>query len=147
MPNFDRFKKGLKDNYDMDYETIKIDWKYCGGDTGRHLNYYRLCYKKAKLPEHHNYCVCGHFITENCFITDNKQLLVLGNCCIKAFLVKNGRTCEDCGNSHKNRIINKCNDCKNKEKYKYCSVCKCEKHPNYIKYSRCYNCYINDRGY
>ena len=143
MPNFDRFKKGLKENYDMDYEIVKNEWKYCGGDRGRHLNYFRLCYKKAKLPCHEDNCVCGQAIQENCFITDNKELLVLGNCCIKAFLVKSGRTCEDCGDSHKNRIINKCNYCKKK----YCDICKCEKHPNYIRYKKCYDCYINDRGY
>ena len=27
MPNFDRFKKGLKEKYDLDYEIVKKDWK------------------------------------------------------------------------------------------------------------------------
>ena len=138
MPNFDRFKKGLKEKYDLDYEIVKKDWKYCGGNMGSHLNYYKLCYKNAKLPSYEDKCVCGHDITENCYITDKKELLVLGNCCIKAFVDKCNRTCEDCNNTHKNRIINKCNDCKKK----YCVICKSEKNHNYIKYKKCYDCYI-----
>jgi hypothetical protein len=136
MPNFDNFKKGLKENYDMEYDNVKNNWKYCGGNKGRHLNYYTLMFNGAKLPELENKCVCGHNIIENCFITDNTELLVLGNCCIKAFVKKCNR---NCGDTHLNRKINKCNVCKRK----YCIICKEEKNPNYLKYKKCYNCYMD----
>ena len=139
MPNFKNFKKGLKENYDMDYDKIRDEWKYCGGNKGRHLNYYNLMFNNAKLPELENKCVCGHNIIENCFITNNEELLVLGNCCIKAFVKKCNRTCEICGETHLNRKENKCIVCKKK----YCIICGDEKNPDYLKYKKCYNCYMD----
>ena len=39
----DKFIKGLK-KYDLTYEEIKnSNWKYCGGNQGSHLNYFKLC--------------------------------------------------------------------------------------------------------
>jgi len=131
-----KFIKGLQ-NYNLSYEDIKKDnWVYCGGDTGRHLNYFKLFFKDRELPSHEDKCVCGHFIKENCYITNKKRLLTLGNCCIKKFLSKSksGRTCEDCGNPHRNRKNNKCNDCRKKA----CKRCG-KKSNNGYKY--CYNCY------
>jgi hypothetical protein len=128
-----RFIKGLE-SYGLTYEEIKSNnWKYCGGNEGRHLNYFKLCYKKSELPEHDNECVCGHHIVENCYITDGKELLILGNCCIKKFIPKNTRTCEKCEKPHKNRIVNRCNDCRT-------GICdKCNKECSCF-YKKCYKC-------
>ena len=38
----DKFIKGLR-AYRLTYDEIK-NWKYCGGNTGRHLNYYNLIF-------------------------------------------------------------------------------------------------------
>ena len=105
-----KFLKGwLKEG--MTVEDLK-DWKYCGGDRGRHLNYFDLSCPDWERPPHSYECVCGHSIQENCYITNGQELLVLGNDCIKKFIPKSGRTCELCGSSHKNRKVNLCNKCK-----------------------------------
>jgi len=141
MPQFDKFVKGLKDKYDLEYQDVKSNWKYCGGNkTKRHKNYFKLLYPEYDFPTYDSTCVCGHCIIENCYITDGKEFLILGNCCIKAFLEKSGRTCELCGEPHKNRKVNKCNNCK----IKYCITCEKEKNPLYIKYKRCYDCYCDN---
>jgi hypothetical protein len=132
-----KFIKGLQ-NYNLSYEDIKKNnWTYCGGDRGRHLEYYKLFFKHDDTPDHTGTCVCGHGIEENCYITDRKEILILGNCCIKKFMPKgkSGRTCEDCGEPHRNIKINKCNDCK----IGICYDCgkSCDE-----RYNRCYNCYF-----
>ena len=128
-----KFIKGLK-NYNLTYDEIKnSNWKYCGGRTGHHLNYFKLCFKNNKLPDIVNECVCGHHIEENCYITDGKEILVLGNCCIKKFISKSSRTCDNCGEPHKNRIVNRCNNCRK-------GICDdCDKKCNEI-YKKCYDC-------
>jgi hypothetical protein len=128
-----KFIKGLQ-NYGLTYDEIKkSNWKYCGGRSGRHLNYFKLCCKDDDLPELVNECVCGHKIEENCYITDGEQLLVLGNCCIKKFISKSSRTCEKCGDSHKNRVVNRCNNCREG----FCDNCgdSCD-----YMYKKCYKC-------
>ena len=55
----------------------------------------------------------------------NTDFLVLGNCYIKHFLLKSGRTCEICESPHKNRNVNMCNECK--------IVRKCTNHENLFK--------------
>jgi hypothetical protein len=110
--------KGLK-NYDLTLNDIQNNnFRYFGGNEGSHLNYYNLICEKTSLPEYKNKCICGHTIKENCYITNGDIILTLGNCCIKKFLPKEkqGRTCEKCGNPHRNRKYNKCNDCIKKER-------------------------------
>ena len=105
----ERFMKGLKE-YGLSYDDIKNnDWKYCGGNRGCHLNYFKLFWKHDKIPKLDTECVCGHAIEENCYITDGTQILILGNICIKKFVPKSSRTCEICGETHRNRKVNKCN--------------------------------------
>lgn len=129
----DRFIEGLK-KYNITYnEILNSEWKYVGGDSKEHLRYFKLCCKGCKIPEHEDYCICGHAIKNNCYIKKGEQILILGNCCIKKFVPKSSRTCETCNNTHKNRTINKCNDCRKgvceicginvKEKYKKCFTC------------------------
>ena len=129
-----RFIQGLK-NYDLTLEEIQSsNWRYCGGTNGAHLNYFKLMFKNKKpLLPHEDKCVCGHPIRENCFITDGTRFIVLGTCCIKKFVRYNSRTCEECGEPHRNRIVNLCNDCRKNvcEKcgeecdypYRYCASC------------------------
>ena len=133
-----RFLKGLE-LHNLTYEEIKNNnWKYCGGNTSRHLNYYKLCYKEKTLPDYTSNCVCGHHIKENCYITDGKEFLVLGNCCIKKFIPKgkSGRTCDTCGKPHRNRVVNRCHTCR----FGVCDSCSQPCNPDYKK---CYNCNFN----
>ena len=111
----EKFIKGLE-SYGLSYDDIKNSWKYCGGDTGRHNNYFHVCFPTMSSSdiEHEEYCICGHYIQENCYITNSTEteILVLGNCCIKKFIPKSTRTCEICKSPHKNRIDNKCSVCR-----------------------------------
>lgn len=131
------------------YEEI-VKWKYAGGNSGSHRNYYYMLFgSRTGLPEHRNKCVCGHYIKENCYIVapddpDGLKLLVIGNCCIKKFIPNCGRTCEDCGSIHRNRKDNKCNDCREpkippKPKKGTCRFCKDKCGDTY---TQCYKCYI-----
>jgi hypothetical protein len=94
-------------------EDLKKNYKYCGGNQGRHLKYFKLSFQNQKsLPEYDNKCICGHFIQENCYITDGENILIWGNCCINRFIEKSGRTCSNCNQSHRNRKNNLCNKCR-----------------------------------
>jgi hypothetical protein len=135
-----RFIEGLQ-QFNISYkEIIDGGWKYCGGNReGRHQNYYKMVFPNKRLPEKKDYCVCGHAIKENCYITNETYVLVLGNCCIKRFMPgdNSGRTCSTCGKSHKNRIVNRCKECRK-------GVCdKCDKRCN-PSYKLCYDCW-NDK--
>ena len=131
----DRFERGLI-KHNLSLEEIKNgDWKYAGGCQGRHLNYFNLIKqtKDLKMPLKVDKCICGHHIEENCYITNGDRIIVLGNCCIKKFIPKNTRTCSECGEPHKNRIVDRCNECRVgvcdgcgkdiAEKYKKCYTC------------------------
>lgn len=108
-------------------------WRYCGGTNGPHLKYWKIQFKDMPLPDRVNKCLCRHPIVENCYITDGKEILVLGNCCIKRFVPKCTRTCERCGEPHKNRVVNRCNDCR----VGVCDGCGKEIDETYKK---CYKC-------
>ncbi len=118
----ERFIKGLKSR-NLTLEMIVRDgWKYCGGDRGRHRRYFSLCFPSRDAPSHKKRCVCWNKIDINCYITPSKpnettnaqRILVLGSCCIKKFLPKEkgSRTCEKCGEPHRNRIVNRCHACR-----------------------------------
>jgi hypothetical protein len=106
-----KFIKGLK-KYNMTIEELSKDWKYCGGTQGRHYNYYQLMFPGESLCEHRSRCICNTRIKHNCYLTNGVDTLVLGNCCIKRFVEKKGRTCSNCGESHKNRITILCKTCR-----------------------------------
>jgi len=113
---YTKFINGLTERGLSMYD-IQDNWKYCGGDkAGRHLNYYKLNFPDDSLrdlPEWTNECVCGHRIQENCYLTNGKNdFIVLGNCCVKRFVPKSGRTCECCGAPHRSRKDNKCKTCR-----------------------------------
>lgn len=119
----EKFVNGLK-NYDLTLKDIQEGgWKYCGGNQGRHYNYFKVSCPNEPLPDSEEECICGHKIVENCYITNGEEILILGSCCIKKFIPedKSGRTCSSCGRIHKNRKTNLCNDCR--EIYKECKKC------------------------
>lgn len=133
-----QFINGLK-KYNVSPDELK-NWKYCGGDKGRHKRYFRLCFKDRKIPSKKELCICGHAINENCYIVDkNLNILVLGNCCIKRFIKKSSRTCEKCETPHKNRVVNRCNKCRK-------GICDyCDKRCN-PSYKQCFKCYVNEES-
>ena len=106
-----KFVEGLAE-YGLTYEDVKQNWKYAGGDSRHHENYYDMAFSHLEQPDHTDRCVCEHLIRENCYITDGTDMIVVGNCCIKKFINKAGRTCDECGEPHKNRIVNRCNNCR-----------------------------------
>jgi hypothetical protein len=106
-----RFSNGLN-RYGIELDDLRTNWKYCGGERGRHLNYYNICCIGEEQPDHEELCICGHRIKENCFITDGYYILTLGNCCIKRFLPYSKRSCENCGREHRNRKDNLCLTCR-----------------------------------
>lgn len=110
-----RFIKGLKD-YDLTYkDIIEGGWYYCGGNKNRHLNYWNMNNQLRKkpwtMPQKTEQCVCGHKIVENCYITNNKKLLTLGNCCIKRFIPHQQRMCFDCKKEIKRKTEALCYEC------------------------------------
>lgn len=69
-----KFKKGLIEN---GITNIK-DYYYCGGTEGegnnmRHYNYYKLIFGDKPFPKLNSKCICEHKITQNCYISKNKQ--------------------------------------------------------------------------
>lgn len=115
------------------------EWRYAGGNQGSHKLYFYLMFgEKRKPPAVETHCQCNHFIKEQCYIYNSgtDQLVVLGNCCIKKFIPKHMRTCEDCDKPHRNRKWNKCNECVKK----ICFNCGKQNSP---KYRFCYKCYKN----
>lgn len=129
------FAKGLA-KHGLSIEDME-NYKYCGGDTDRHFNYWKLVNKNNEFatPPHKTECICGHAIEENCYIMHKteKTILILGNCCIEKFVPDSGRTCEECGDPHQNRKVNRCNVCRIGK----CDICdkKCDS-----KYDTCYGC-------
>jgi len=129
-----QFIRGLKE-YNLSREDLQY-WKYCGGNEGRHHNYFKISCPETPLPEPTDTCVCGHAIKENCYITNGTDILVLGNCCIQRFCPTSKRSCEKCGAVHKNRKNNRCNTCR----IGICDTCNrvCDK-----RYPTCYYCKFN----
>ena len=135
-----RFEGGLR-SHGLTLEDFERNWKYAGGDEGRHHNYWCLRYGRDKeKPPHADSCLCGHPIKENCYVSDGNEFLVLGNCCIKRFVPVSGRSCEKCNGPHRNRKRNLCNACIEKE----CTICKQECNP---RYKMCYECKYGKGNY
>jgi len=147
---FKKFCENLEE-LGLTYEEVERDYKYSGGnldeDDGetRHSRYFDLCFPRDPFPEKVKKCLCDHPIVENCFISKDfniDTLLIIGNCCIKRFIDKSSRTCENCDAPHKNRSLNYCNDCKEYVKRGYtrkCQSCKslCK---SLNKINKCLNC-------
>jgi len=108
-----RFLTGLN-KYELNYEDIKNNWYYIGGESGQHLNYFKRNYKNDILPDHNGNCICGHKIKNNCFISDGEFVLSIGESCINKFIPKNEKICSTCGIRHRNRKDNNCVKCRKK---------------------------------
>ena len=109
-----RFEQGMKQIYDIEVDELATNWKYCGGEKGSNLCYFRMCHPKTNLPKHVKVCPCGCEIDENYFITDGVDFISLGKCCIRFILAHQGRICDKCGARHRNRRDNICNLCRSK---------------------------------
>lgn len=131
--------ENLKKNGINSLEELN-EFRYAGGDSKSHFNYFKLLFKDEELPSHSDKCICNTDITENCYIVrenDNEfELLVLGSCCIKKFVSKCKRTCNVCGMNHKNRKLNLCNSCKRG----ICLKCENKFDSDNDKRSYCYDC-------
>tara|TARA_Y100000004_G_scaffold178400_1_gene220961 strand:- start:1320 stop:1718 length:399 start_codon:yes stop_codon:yes gene_type:complete len=106
-----RFMTGLN-KLDLTIEDLKSNWFYIGGESGHHLNYFKRYYGNEEIPDHHDYCICGHKIKNNCFISDGEYVLSVGESCINKFVPRLNRICEECGDRHRNRKDNKCKKCR-----------------------------------
>jgi hypothetical protein len=132
----EKFIRGLED-YGFTLEAFnEANFKYHGGDTEtNHKNYWKMLEGTNPFPEKTNECVCGHYIKRNFYICSKNDIMILGSCCILKF-VPSGlrRTCQICGEVHRNRKNNLCNGCREgrcvkcgelclKSNYKYCKGC------------------------
>lgn len=92
------------------------EWKYVGGNSGRHARWYQNLYPDCSCPPSKNVCICSHPIIENCYIQNihTDSILIVGNCCIKRFLPleNQGRSCPKCKEPHRNRNDPWCDDCR-----------------------------------
>ena len=92
------------------------EWKYIGGNRGRHARWYQNLYPDCSPPYSKVKCICSHPIIENCYIQNKETdvILIVGNCCIKRFLPleSQGRTCPNCQEPHRNRNDPWCDDCR-----------------------------------
>jgi len=108
-----RFKEGLR-RWTGDDDVA--NYRYYGGDQGRHLSYFvnTLHRRPTDMPDRRAFCVCGIKIMEQCFLEHepSKELVVVGNCCIRRYVPKAGRTCDCCGEGHRNRRDNLCHACR-----------------------------------
>lgn len=131
-----RFIKGLE-NFNLTAEEIKR-WIRCGGSDD--IDKFREIFPDRNLPPHQEYCICGHDIIHNKYITnlEKTEILVLGSCCVQRFCPKKCDTCYQIFKST-SKTCKECRDKKHKkdklEKQKLCDVCK-EPHKN-RKYNLC----------
>ena len=162
IEEYEEFLKNYKyskgNNFEMLYTILGNlkDWVWVGGvnHTGhngdtfdRGYTYFQKYFNyKKEHPEITNACECGHYITENCWIYNKKEdmILTLGNCCIRRVLgndyQKNGKAkkCKHCKKEHRNKKTIYCNDCR------YMIFCKsCDKDiTNRVFCPDCRNCIV-----
>ena len=162
IEEYEEFLKNYKCSKGNNFEMLCTilgnlkDWVWVGGvnytghnaDTiDRGYSYFQKYFNyKKEHPEITNECECGHYITENCWIYNEKEdmILTLGNCCIRRVLgndyQKNGKTkkCKHCKKEHKNKKTIYCNDCR------HMTFCKsCDKDiTNRVFCPDCRNCIV-----
>ena len=144
-----RFITGLKEDYGMtDDEVLDVEqnWFYCGHrndngveyDAGRLFRYY---FPREEFPEFSKSCVCRQrLLVRNDWITDSKEVLIIGQCCKDMFIVNRLKTCLICKQSHRNRSDNYCNECRDKIKREKV-MCRCGNKKKEFE-SECQDCYI-----
>jgi hypothetical protein len=140
---YSKLLEGLK-KHSLTVEKVQEEgWKYCGGSSRQKMRYFRKLFPEKPIPKQTSTCVCGHPIKENCYITNNKSIITVGNCCVFGFIPepegKSKKTCSECFSPHTNRNVDRCNDCRAgkcdkcdypcPEKYTICFACKTGKIP------------------
>lgn len=111
-----RFHGNLKE-LSISKDEYTKEWVYAGGSgSSNHVNYFHRRFPGRDFLPEKDYCLCSHFIVENCYIENilTNELVIVGNCCIKKFLPSENasRTCGICKQPHKNRTNNLCNQCR-----------------------------------
>ncbi len=106
-----RFISGLK-KYGLTYDDVQKDWFYMGGESGIHYKHFRKNYPDDATPEHDKFCLCGHHIKHNCWISNGTDVLTVGESCINRFFKKTIKCCDVCKVAHRNRRDNVCNACR-----------------------------------
>jgi len=148
-----RFVNGLKEDYGMTEDEIldvEHNWFYCGHrivggnwkDGGRLFRYY---FPLEPFPEFTDKCVCRQTLfVRNDWITDGKEVLIIGQCCKDMFIVNRLKTCSECKEPHRNRMDNYCNHCRDRIKTEK-TTCECGNKKK--EFDRvCLECYIlNDK--
>jgi hypothetical protein len=134
-----RFIKGLE-TYNLTMEEIK-NWIRCGGSDD--IETFKKWFPDRNLPSHEDYCICGHDIIHNKYITnlEHSIILTLGSCCAQRFCPKK---CKECFKVFKStsEICKECRDRKKEkerlERQKLCEICE-EPHKN-RKDNLCHDC-------
>ena len=105
------------------------------------------------FPKKKEYCLCGHWIKENCFIYRKRNertidIRVIGNCCITLFDLS-GKHCKLCDSVHQNRKDNYCNNCRTemKKQEKLKTHCKCGRKKKQISHGLCKKCWSSSSHY
>jgi hypothetical protein len=112
---YEKLEEGLQ-ILGLDPSEVRSRGKYAGGERGAHAKYFNLL--KLEKPPHKNHCICGHFISENCYIEFEGTLIVVGNICIKKYTPKHKRTCLTCGDFWKGSKNLICKPCRKKSQHK-----------------------------
>lgn len=86
-----RFIKGLE-THNLTMEEIK-NWIRCGGSDD--IETFKKWFPDRNLPSHEDYCICGHDIIHNKYITnlEHSIILTLGSCCAQRFCPKKCKEC------------------------------------------------------
>ena len=146
----------------VDVYTRDKNWIYFGGgfhttihdrDVRNHYNHFKIrwkdFFKNQPYIGHEDRCKCNTKILQQCYIlnTKSKEIVVLGNCCIRRFGL-NGRTCSMCNAVHKNTSDNYCKECRiiNKKKQQLIErrikgLCECGKKKKYKWAPECMSCW------
>lgn len=166
-----RFITGLKEDYGMTNEQIfdiEQNWLYCGyrhneSEWSDGASLFKCYFPREDFPEFSKECVCRQkLLVRNDWITDGKEVLIIGQCCKDMFIKNRLKTCSICKTPHKNRSDNYCNDCrmdikiqkitckcgyKKKESENMCNdcyilsqACRCGKYKK-TGYKQCYSCF------
>jgi hypothetical protein len=117
------------------FDVACSEWVVAGGDSGRSENllmsqgkftwgyYVKHFSHKFKAPPKSDRCMCGHHIEQNCYIFNvkTKEYAIVGNCCVKKFMDKSGKSCELCLREHRRRKENLCLLCAKYKDYRFIS--------------------------
>jgi hypothetical protein len=80
------FFENFKTLYGADVEQLNKKWHYHGSLKNKADKGNNIHLLKTPLPEYTSSCICGHYINENCIVSNGKYSCVVGNCCVKKFM-------------------------------------------------------------